>query len=142
MRLPSATKRPITLMCVPLLALALSACGKTISTSAFTGEQHDVAQAISNLQSDATAVDEKNICANDLAAAIVSSLGGTKGCETAIKNQLAEIDNLETTIPSVKITAPGKTATAAVKSIYAGKAHVHSVSLVKEGGKWKASGLQ
>jgi Domain of unknown function (DUF4878) len=140
MRLPSPFKRAIALPSVALLALAFGACGSTVSTSGFKGEQHEAVQAISNLQSDATAADQKKICADDLAAATVTKLGGSSGCETTIKNQLAEVDSLEVNIQSVKIT--GATASASVKSIYSGKTRLHSVSLVKEGGKWKVSGLQ
>ncbi len=145
MRLPSPSKRTLALPSFALLALALGACGSTVSTSGFKGEQHEAVQAISNLQSDATAADQKKICADDLAAAIVNKLnklGGAGGCEAAIKNQLAEVDSLEVNIQSVKITAAGASASASVKSIYSGKTHLHSVSLVKEGGKWKVSGLQ
>jgi hypothetical protein len=142
MRLPRPDKRTIAVPCVALLALALSACGSTVSTSGFKGEQHQAAQAISNLQSDATAADQKKICAEDLAGAIVTRLGGAKGCEAAIKNQLAEIDSLEVNIQSLTIGSAGASASAAIKSIYSGKTRLHSVSLVREGGKWKVSGLQ
>jgi copper chaperone CopZ len=138
-----AAKRALALPSFALLALALGACGSTVSTSGFKGEQHEAVQAISNLQSDATAADQKKICADDLAAAIVTKLnklGGAGGCEAAIKNQLAEVDSLEVNIQSVKIT--GASASASVTSIYSGKKRLHSVSLVKEGGKWKVSGLQ
>ena len=137
-----ASKRALALPSFALLALALGACGSTVSTSGFQGEQHEALQAISNLQSDATAADQKKVCADDLAAAIVTKLGGARACEAAIKNQLAEVDSLEVKIQSVKITAPGASASASLKSIYSGKKHLHSVSLVREGGKWKVSGLQ
>jgi hypothetical protein len=142
MRLPSPSTRALAFPVLALSALALSACGSAVSTSGFKGEQHEAAQAISNLQSDATAADQKKICANDLAASIVTKLGGASGCETAIKNQLAEVDSLEVNIQSIKIAAGGTGASASVKSIYSGKKGLHSVSLVREGGKWKVSGLQ
>jgi hypothetical protein len=129
-----------TLLCLPLSALLLSACGSTVSTSSFKGEQHEVAQAISNLQADATAGEQKKICADDLAAGVVARLGGTKGCETAIKNQLAEVDSLEVSVQSVHLSAGDRSATADVKSVHEGKTRPSTVSLVKEGGKWKLSG--
>jgi hypothetical protein len=135
-----APKRALALPSIALCAVALGACGSTVSTSGFKGEQHEAVQAISNLQTDATAGEQKKICANDLAAATVTKLGGTGGCEAAIKNQLVEVDSLEVNIQSVKIT--GASASASVTSIYSGKKRPHSVSLVKEGGKWKVSGLQ
>src|ERR1700686_2384434 len=102
--LPHAS-RTTGLLCGALLTVGLSACGSAVSTGGFKGEQHAVAQTISNLQSDATATDQKKICANDLAGAVVSRLGGTKGCEQAIKNQLAEIDSLEVKIQSITLGA-------------------------------------
>jgi hypothetical protein len=135
-------RRTTGLLCFALLTVALSACGSTVSTGGFKGEQHAVAQTISNLQSDATATDQKKICANDLASAVVSRLGGTKGCEQAIKNQLAEIDSLEVKIQSITLGAGGTSATARVKSTYGGKGSYRTVTLVKEGANWKVSGLQ
>jgi hypothetical protein len=135
-----AAKRVPALLCAPLLALALAACGSTVATSSFKGEQHGVAQAIANLQSDATAGDEKKVCAKDLAAAVVSKLGGKKGCEASLKTQLAEIDNVEASVKSIQIASGAKTATARVKSTYAGKRRTGTLSLVKEGSAWKVAG--
>ena len=59
-------------MCVPVLA----ACGSTASTSGFKGVEHEVAQRVADLQSDATSSNREKICKNDLAAAIVTKLGG------------------------------------------------------------------
>ena len=129
-------------MCAVLLAVGLTACGNTVSTSGFKGEQHAVAVTISNLQADATSGEQKKICANDLASAVVKRLGGTKGCERAIKDQVAEIDSLETKVQSIQLGSGGITATARVKSTYGGKGAYRTVLLVKEGGKWKVSALQ
>jgi hypothetical protein len=134
-------RRPVALLCLPLSALALGACARTVSTSAFKGAELQAAQAISNLQSDATAAEQKKICANDLAAPLVARLGGKKGCERAIKTQLAEIDSLEVTVESVAVAADGTTATAQVKSVHEGKTKPSSLALVKEGSKWKVAGL-
>jgi hypothetical protein len=133
-------RRPFALLCLPLSALALAACGTTVSTAGFKGQQHEVAQTISNFQADATAAEQNKICANDLAAALVTRLGGAKRCEAAIKSQLAEVDSLEASVLSVQIGASGTTATAQVKSIHEGKHRASSVALVHEGGKWKISG--
>jgi copper chaperone CopZ len=132
-------RRALAVACLPVLAVALTACGTTASTAGFKGEQHDVAQTIADLQNDATAAEQKKICADDLAAALVKRLGGSKGCETAIKNQLTEVDNLETSVESVAVA--GKTATAQVKSIREGKRVTSAVALVKEAGRWKISGI-
>jgi hypothetical protein len=134
-------RRMPALVCLPLSAVVLAACGSTTTTAPFKGEKHEVAQTIANLQTHATAAEQKKICAEDLAAAVVTRLGGSKHCEAAIKNQLAEVDNLETSVKSVDVTAVGKAATARVNSIDEGKTAAGTVSLVKEGGKWKISGV-
>jgi hypothetical protein len=147
-------RRALALLCWPLLAVGLTACGTAVSTSAFKGEQHEVAQTVANLQTDATAGEEKKICANDLASAVVARLGGASRCEAAIKSQLGQVDNLEVSVQSVtlggvakpgvasKPGAPGlATASARVKSIHSGKHAESTVSLVKEDGKWKISTL-
>ncbi len=123
-------------LCVP----ALAACGSTASTSSFNGVEREVAERVSSLQSDATSSNKESICKNDLSAEIVAKLGGRKQCEEALKHQLAQIDNLETTIVSVKVAPGGKCATAKVRSTYEGKDREKTIPLVKEKGGWKVSG--
>lgn len=133
-------RRPIALLCAPLLATGLAACANTVSTTSFKGERQQVAQAISNLQSHATALEAKKICSEDLAAANVARLSTAPGgCKQTIETQLKQIDNFETTVESVKIS--GAHATAQVKSVRAGKKTVQTLTLVKEGGKWRISGI-
>jgi hypothetical protein len=127
------------------LALALGACGaSTVSTSGFQGEQRQVAQAISNLQSDVSTADQSKICDTDLARAVVARLNAAPGgCKAVIKEQLAEIDSSSLTIKSVQLGGTGAqpTATATVRSTYGGKTRSSTVSLRKEEGKWKVSGV-
>jgi len=130
----------IALFALCLSAPLLAACGSTASTSSFKGVEHEVAQRIADLQSDATSGNRESICKHDLAAAIVAKLGGRKSCEEALKHQLTQIDSLEATIESVKVAPDGKTATAKVKSTYEGKTRETSVPLVKEAGGWKMAG--
>jgi hypothetical protein len=140
MPVSSFKRHALTLLCVPVLALGVAACGSaTVSTSSFSGEDRNVAQAISNLQSHATDGEERKICAEDLSSTVVKRLGGAKQCEAAIKNQLTEVDSFELSVGSVQVT--GTTASAVVKSIDAGKTRLTTLTLVKEGSKWKTSGL-
>ena len=132
-------RRPLAFIPAVLCPLVLAACGTTTSTAGFKGTEHDVAQTVANLQSDITSGDEKKVCENDLASAVVGRLGGQKSCESTIKDQLAEIDNTELEVESVKLS--GSTATAQVKSVYAGKKKTTSVTLVEQGGKWKISAV-
>jgi hypothetical protein len=134
-------RRPLALLCSCASALALAACAKTVSTAGFRGADQEVAETIKNLQADATASEQKKICANDVAASVVKRLGGTKGCEAAIKSQLSEVDSLELTVQSIKVAPGGTTATANVKSVHEGKSRASSVSLVKESGKWKVASV-
>lgn len=130
----------LTLLCAPLLAMGVAACGSTVSTSGFKGEQAKVAQTVAHLQSHATALEAEKVCGEDLAGANVARLNAAAGgCKQAIETQLKEIDSFEATVESVKID--GNTATAQVKSIHSGKNTVQTLTLVKEGGKWKISGL-
>lgn len=54
-----------SLLTAALLALGLAACGGAVSTGGFKGEAHAVAQRISDLQSDVTAVNEQKVCDED-----------------------------------------------------------------------------
>jgi hypothetical protein len=135
-------KRAAVLLCAPALALGLSACAATVSTSGLTGDSKAAAEVIKDLQSNVTAGDNKKICEKDLASAVVKKLASTSGgCQEAVKKQLAEIDSVELTVESVKVS--GTTASAKVKSIYSGKKKFSTMSLVNEstGSKsnWKIS---
>jgi hypothetical protein len=138
--MPGPFKRASSLACAAALALGASACATAVSTSSFKGESKDVAQTIKNLQSDVTAGEQKKVCQNDLAHAVVAKLDSSHGgCQQAIKDQLAEIGDFEVTIHSISVA--GATATARVTSKYSGKSHSSTLSLLKEGGKWKVSAL-
>lgn len=140
------TRATIALLCAPLPALAFAACGATtsVSTSAFKGEQRQVAQTVAHLQSHATALEAKKICGEDLAAARVAALNAEGGCKHALESQLklggqAAIDNFEATVHSVAVT--GATATARVESVWSGKKRIRTMTFVREGGRWRISGL-
>jgi hypothetical protein len=135
-------KRALALPCAVLVALGLSACAKTVSTNGLSGEAKDAAETIKDLQSDVTAGDQKKVCNNDLAKALVTKLSAASGgCQQALKEQLAEIDSLELNIDTVQVTSPAHAASATVTSVYAGKKRKSMLSLVKEGNKWKISAL-
>jgi hypothetical protein len=125
--------------CSLALATGIGACGETASTSSFKGESHNVAQTVSDLQADATAGDQKKLCENDLAATLTTRLSSAGGCKTVVKNQLHEIDALNMTIESIAVNGAG--ATAHVKSTYSGKSRITTLTLVKEGSRWKISGV-
>ncbi len=134
-------KRALLLLCAPLLALGASACASTSTLSTFKGEDHAVAQVVSDLQSYGTAGEAQRICTNLLASTVTASLrSASGGCKHALKEQLSQVDTPEVTVEKVQLH--GTTgATAEVKSTYAGKAKLTTVTLVKEDGAWKISKL-
>ena len=131
--------------CAALAGVTFGACGaKTVSTGAFQGEQREVAKAISNLQSDVTSGEEQKICNNDLASEVVARLDAAPGgCKAAIKEQLAEIDSSDLSVDSIQLSGAGaqRAASASVRSVYGGKTRRSTVSLLKQGGKWKISAV-
>jgi hypothetical protein len=134
---PRALISSLAAICV---ALGVSACGQAASTGSYKGESKQVAQTITNLQSDATSVDASKVCSRDLAASVVKKLqAGSSTCKKALEGQLREIDTYSLTVESISVRQD--TATAKVRSTWSGKEKVHELSFVKEGGKWKVSGL-
>ncbi len=134
-------KRALVLLCAPLLALGMSACANTTDTSAYKGENRAVAQTIANLQSEATAGEAQKICSTLLARAVTTRLNSAHGgCTQALKNQLTQVDTPELAVQEVQQNS-ATSASAQVKSIHAGKSKVSTLTLVKEAGKWKISGL-
>ena len=133
-------RRALALGCAAALALGLSACAKAVSTSGLQGEAKAAAETIKNFQSDVTAGDEKKICKNDLARPLVTKLQKSGGsCEKAIKDQLTQVDSFEVTVEAMQVS--GATATAHVKSVYSGNSRKGTLTLAKEGAKWKISAL-
>lgn len=126
--------------CALALAGGIGACGETASTSNFKGESHNVAQTVSNFENDATDLDQKKVCEDDLAAVLTTRLRSYGGCQAVLKSQLRAIDALTLTIESIAVS--GTKASARVKSTYSGKNRVTTLLLVKEGSKWKVSGVQ
>ena len=126
-------------------ALGLSACGQsTVNTSSLSGDAKSVAQTISDLQKDAQNRDQNKVCQNDLASSVVSKLAATGGsCPSALSGQLKEIDSFDLSLASGNaVQVNGNTATARVKTTSAGKTRYDTLTLVKEGNRWKVSGLQ
>ncbi|MGN6372413.1 MAG: nuclear transport factor 2 family protein [Solirubrobacteraceae bacterium] len=134
MSFPKWIALPLALAC----ASTLAACGETVSTSGFKGESRQVAETVSDFQKNATASDEQKLCANDLARTLTKRLSAVGGCQAAIKQQLGQVDALNLTVESIAVS--GATATARVKSTWAGKNRTSTLSLVKEGKRWKISG--
>jgi hypothetical protein len=128
-----------------LVALVLAGCGQTTSTASFKGEQHEVAQALVNLQSHVNGGEQQKVCSDDLASSVVARLNTAKGgCTSAVKDQLAQIDNTNLAVDSVTLgTSSAKpSASASVRTIYAGKTRRSTVTLLKQEGKWKLAAVR
>jgi hypothetical protein len=129
-----------------LAACGLAACGATtgVSTGNLTGDSRLVAQTISNLQSDAQSRSNQKVCDNDLASTLVARLRASgRGCASVISDQLNEVDNFDLSLDGANaIVVSGNTATARVKSTSANKPRLNTLTLVKEGTRWKVAGLQ
>ena len=136
----TGARQLVVALCALAFAVGLGACGETTSTSRFTGESHNVAQTISDFQSDATTREQKKLCQNDLAVAVTTRLRSAGGCQAALKSQLLQLDALNLTIESIAVK--GATASARVKSTYSGKNRITTLELVREGSRWKISGVQ
>ncbi|HEY7951520.1 MAG TPA: hypothetical protein VID70_00940 [Solirubrobacteraceae bacterium] len=133
--------KPLALAALALSALVLAACGETVSTEKYKGEEKAVAQRISDFQSDATASDEKKVCENDLAAGVKAKLQTAgSSCQNALKHQLSQIDTLELKIKSIAVK--GNTAVAHVTSTWSGKTKESIVALNREGTTWRIAALQ
>jgi hypothetical protein len=133
--------RPLAALGLAGCALAIAACGEAVSTSGFSGASKGVAQTLSDFQNDATAGDEAKLCQRDLAANLTNGLkraGGAGGCQAALKEQLRQVDALNLTVQAISVK--GATAQARVKSTWSGKNRLSTLSLVKEGARWKISG--
>jgi hypothetical protein len=133
-------KRALALLCVPLLALGFSACAGS-SSNDYKGENHAVAETISNLQTYATAGEAQKICSDLLASAVTARLDSAPGgCKRALKDQISQVDTPTLTVQEVQSHGP-TSASAGVKSTYSGKSKFTTITLVKENGAWKISKL-
>ena len=135
--MPARLLSPLLLV---LLALGLAACGTTTSTSSFKGEEHAVAQAIANLQSNATSLEHKKVCHEDLAAPGRDPPEPRAGRLRKGARKPAETDRQLRSDGRSGERSDGS-ATAHVKSIREGKNHIETLTLVKQGGKWRISGV-
>ncbi len=148
-------RRVASLLLAPLLAGGLAACASTVSTTSFTGADRAVAQRVSDYQSHVAAGEAKQVCQDDLSAALRARLGAGGGsCTQAVKRQLVSVDDYEATVVKNGIAIVdeatavkngtlivGATATARVSSTWSGKARTVTLQLVKQSGGWRIAGL-
>jgi hypothetical protein len=124
-----------------LLALGLSACGATTTSSSgtkFTGAQKDVADVVSKLATAGRRGDASTICNDILSKQLLTQLRSAGGdCQTEMKNAIRDASDYDLQVRSVKVA--GSNATAQVRQGKNGP--VATFTFVKEGGQWRASAL-
>ncbi len=141
MRLCLPPRPMLTLAAAALSALALGACGTTVSTSGYKGEAEAVAKRVANFESNVTASEAAKICSEDLAVVVKARLKADGGdCEGALKRQLKQVDVPELTIHSIEVKGPA--AKARVRSTWSGKTAESTLVLTKESGSWRIASLQ
>jgi type II secretory pathway pseudopilin PulG len=137
--------RPALLAALVAVAVLAAACAPSTksssnSTSKFKGEQRQVAQAIEDLEAAANDGNEAKMCNELLARSLAQQLAAHGGsCPTAAKAAVKDADSLGMTVDQVRIT-DGR-ATARVTLDRGSKDKVANIQLVREGGRWKVSGL-
>jgi Putative lumazine-binding len=138
---PIPIKALTALTAALLSSVVLAACGGTVSTASFKGESNAVAKRISDFQTHVTAGEAQKLCSTDLSQAVRARLQTAGGsCAQALKGQLDSLDDYELTVQSIALH--GATATAVVKSTWAGKLRLNTLRLVKEAGAWRIAGLE
>jgi len=123
-------------------ASVLSACGTVAATSArhFQGDQRAVAQAVNDLSSAASGHDGARICKTLLSAAVSARLNRRgDSCQSAVLAQLDATESFDLTVQSVSVS--GDQASARVKGTQAGRQHVSTLILAREGGRWRLAAL-
>ena len=124
------------------VAVAIGGCSlgsSSASSGTFTGVQGDVAVALNTFSNDASSTNSKDMCANVLDARLVKKLGGTNACQTTITAQLKTTDDFSLAVKAV--TLSGKTATASVQTVVAGKKKIQSVLLHQDAAGWRVDSL-
>jgi hypothetical protein len=138
----AATTRLAVLLCAS--ALTLSACGTSDKDSAtnFKGDQKAVAQTVEDLQSASRKGDEKKICTDLLAPALITKIKAAHkdGCEPALKDALRDVDSYELQVKKVAISGTNATATV-TSDIGKDDDRTDALTLVKVGNAWKISEL-
>jgi hypothetical protein len=126
-----------------LLALALAGCGASSTANNakdFKGDQKAVAQTIDDFGKAVRDNDQKTICTDLLARALVQRLDASRQkCTGAISDQLDAAGDTKLDVKTISVT--GNRATASVVSKVDGKDRTQTLTLVNESGRWRLSGL-
>jgi hypothetical protein len=136
--------RPPLIALLAALGALLSGCAPQASTSNsasdFRGAQRQVAQAIEDLQSAGSDGDQARICRDLLSQELAGRLAsGGRSCAANVDAALKDTDSFDLTVESVRVN--GTQATARVKLETGTNDRRATISLVREGGRWRIAGL-
>ncbi len=129
-------------------ALIASGCGaeegsNPTSASFSDGEQQAVAASIQDISDATGSRDYAKICSDYLAAPLAKQLAEAKGaedCADRVERSLRDVDQSDLAVREV--TVEGTTAEAVVQPTGTGEEEEQArLSLVKEGSRWKLSGV-
>jgi hypothetical protein len=138
------------MLAVSCLAVALGGCSlggasSTGSSGSFTGTQGLVASTLNSFASDASSNNPQDICTKVFDSALrqkVANAGKAANvgdCQAVIKAQLKTVGDFTLTVESVKVN--GKTATAVVQTIQAGKKVNSTVRVDHVSAGWRLDSL-
>lgn len=145
---PMDRRAPLALA-LALGALALGGCGAQAgsnpgSASFSAPEQQAVSSAIKDIADASASRDYAKICSDYLAAPLVKRLDatkGTSGCADALKQSLRDVNQSKLAVRAVRVQ--GTNAEAVVQPTGTGDVEQQArLSLVKEGSRWKLSGIR
>jgi hypothetical protein len=137
---PPAAAFAAVAVCAALVAGCQPTSSSSKNVSTFKGEQRQVAQAVADFQSAAKSDDGNALCRDDLAKAFADRLAAQgKGCPAVVHEAIRNADSLDMTVQSVQVN--GDKATARVKLETGKKDRATTLTLVREGGRWRIAGL-
>ena len=139
-------RRRTALLAAPVaLAVLAAGCAPQQSSSSdsvkkFTGDQRAAAQTVEDLESAANDSDETKICTQLLSKALAGRIAANgHGCGPGVDAAIKDTDSTAMTVEAVRVT--GATATARVKFETGKKDRQGSITLTREGGRWRISGF-
>jgi len=143
--MPAPRLRKLAAVALFSVAVPAAGCGaQTTQDSAtrFTGEQRAVAQTIEDLQAAGAKRDEGKICDRLLAQNLVRAIAAKhKTCANGLGDSLDDVDTFEVQVVRGGVTISGATAKVKVSSEHGSVKRADTLTLVKEKGRWKLSGL-
>jgi hypothetical protein len=141
-------RRPLAVVLAVAAATLAAGCGaeegSDVSSASFREpERRAVAAAVRDFSDAARQRDYEQICADYLAAPLVKQLDDAKGtgrCPDQIERSLRDVDETDLAIRDVRIS--GTNAVAVVQPTGTGDVEEQArFTLVKEGPRWKLSGV-